>query len=454
MMMPLPSGRRANVSTPAGATAYVAECPNWVRTHTSQCSAILLSVPTPQTSSWRTAMGHAQALGLICSNLTPAQKAATPRADLVALATVFTTFFDAFRRTRAWIRSGVESELSSLLSCTVLIWLEYDTFAAIALESTLGRPTALLASLAAMGAAANPPCEDFMDTFVGCFHNCCTNFHIAKSSLEPLFLCAGVVEQFLRCCSHATNASSFDHVAGVVVIESGLILDQRSVRKNFAASKPAGIALQAAVARVKATTVYSRGKAAKALLKLARSAFVAQAVDRGAGDDEPKTTRMCRYCSGSKKKMNRCKQCGTAYYCDRKCQKADWKQHKKGCRKKAAKGAGGLSNLDHKSHVNMLQRFVNEQQIEIWSRRTVAIERLSGRSDPGQDVPPLAKWIVIIDMAEWKSTGCVCRSHGLLLLFLLLLLLLSDNLFQSFCLCLLFLVVCGRQTSGSSLQSL
>ena len=32
------------------------------------------------------------------------------------------------------------------------------------------------------------------------------------------------------------------------------------------------------------------------------------------------------------KKMMRCSRCQSAFYCDRECQRKDWKQHKKGCK--------------------------------------------------------------------------------------------------------------------------
>ena len=40
----------------------------------------------------------------------------------------------------------------------------------------------------------------------------------------------------------------------------------------------------------------------------------------------------------------RCTGCGAAWYCDRPCQRAGWRAHKKPCRR-AAKAAGGVSAL-------------------------------------------------------------------------------------------------------------
>ena len=43
------------------------------------------------------------------------------------------------------------------------------------------------------------------------------------------------------------------------------------------------------------------------------------------------TTFVCFHCGKSGAKLRSCGQCHRAYYCDRKCQRRDWKRHKPAC---------------------------------------------------------------------------------------------------------------------------
>jgi hypothetical protein len=43
--------------------------------------------------------------------------------------------------------------------------------------------------------------------------------------------------------------------------------------------------------------------------------------------------RMCHWCTKVNVDLSRCSRCGTAFYCDRSCQKKDFKRHKKWCGK-------------------------------------------------------------------------------------------------------------------------
>ena len=45
-------------------------------------------------------------------------------------------------------------------------------------------------------------------------------------------------------------------------------------------------------------------------------------------------TRMCHWCSGVGLGLMRCTRCEEAFYCNPKCQKSDWKRHKKWCGKR------------------------------------------------------------------------------------------------------------------------
>ena len=42
---------------------------------------------------------------------------------------------------------------------------------------------------------------------------------------------------------------------------------------------------------------------------------------------------ICSYCKKQDAKMLKCTSCRRAHYCDRSCQKSDWKEHRKLCKK-------------------------------------------------------------------------------------------------------------------------
>eukprot|EP00923_Selenidium_pygospionis_P049566 GHVN01085361.1.p2 GENE.GHVN01085361.1~~GHVN01085361.1.p2 ORF type:complete len:106 (-),score=10.86 GHVN01085361.1:396-713(-) len=46
-----------------------------------------------------------------------------------------------------------------------------------------------------------------------------------------------------------------------------------------------------------------------------------------------KVTLCCTHCKKSRLKMLQCSRCKSAQYCDAKCQKTHWAQHKKECKK-------------------------------------------------------------------------------------------------------------------------
>ena len=41
---------------------------------------------------------------------------------------------------------------------------------------------------------------------------------------------------------------------------------------------------------------------------------------------------VCQYCGEKKNDLLQCAACGSVQYCDRSCQKSDWKSHKKNCK--------------------------------------------------------------------------------------------------------------------------
>jgi hypothetical protein len=53
---------------------------------------------------------------------------------------------------------------------------------------------------------------------------------------------------------------------------------------------------------------------------------------------------LCGKCGREAEKMQKCSVCKLVRYCSRECQRQDWKEHKKSCKKAAARKEGGKGN--------------------------------------------------------------------------------------------------------------
>jgi len=54
-----------------------------------------------------------------------------------------------------------------------------------------------------------------------------------------------------------------------------------------------------------------------------------------------KAARVCQLCGKEAEKMKKCSVCRLVRYCSQECQLEDWKEHKKSCKKAAARKGGG-----------------------------------------------------------------------------------------------------------------
>ena len=83
---------------------------------------------------------------------------------------------------------------------------------------------------------------------------------------------------------------------------------------------------------------------AKLLLANGRKADQAEKEEEEGGKEEgntKKAARVCENCDKETSKMQKCSRCRLVRYCSRDCQLADWKEHKKACKKAAAREKDG-----------------------------------------------------------------------------------------------------------------
>lgn len=66
---------------------------------------------------------------------------------------------------------------------------------------------------------------------------------------------------------------------------------------------------------------------------LLANALAGPAVQKKTMDDFKETARACNKCQDRLRPLKQCARCGKAFYCSKACQKVDWKDHKKQCKK-------------------------------------------------------------------------------------------------------------------------
>ena len=77
--------------------------------------------------------------------------------------------------------------------------------------------------------------------------------------------------------------------------------------------------------------------------------------------------QMCLYCGMKSDKLQLCRQCKEARYCNQECQKKDWKSHKKSCKAKAkalAEAEASGSGIESSAKESRKKELISWKQLE------------------------------------------------------------------------------------------
>jgi uncharacterized C2H2 Zn-finger protein len=151
-----------------------------------------------------------------------------------------------------------------------------------------------------------------------------------SANLEKTFVMiekTGLLGQFIRCVPVDPECSA----DMLKCLQAGLPL----VKKKLKSGTPTGDILDAVIAG-KDGPITEKAKAGLAKL---------QSLARLSNNNDTKSIKICRHCKKIEtrdgRKLMKCQRCKVAYYCNKECQAADWKSHKKLCKEL------GSANKEH-----------------------------------------------------------------------------------------------------------
>jgi hypothetical protein len=164
----------------------------------------------------------------------------------------------------------------------------------------------------------------------------------------------GLLGQLIRCI--AINPER------AVEIVTCLQVCLQLVKKKLKSGTPTGDILDAVIAG-KDGPIHEKAKSA--LIKLQSLARLSNNNDNC--DVKRRGLRVCDHCDkietlGGANKLMKCQRCKVAYYCNRECQVANWKSHKKMCKKV---GIANVSQSVHKTSETTMWAFVESNYFNI-----------------------------------------------------------------------------------------
>jgi hypothetical protein len=250
---------------------------------------------------------------------------------------------------RNWLRSGTVSECHVSLLQTVACFTNHPSFLKIFLSSKGMEAVAKFYASRKTNKTPNKIVAQLILSIIG--HSLCA-FEKEGASLEKGFSTiekTGILGQFIRCAPVAPEASA----EIVTLLQACLQL----VKKKLKSGTPTGDILDAVIAGKDGPI---NGKAKSDLSRL-------QTLARLSNYDAKRTDhKICRHCEKIEKldgiKLMKCQRCKVIYYCNKECQVADWKNHKKMCNQL---GIANMSQSVQKTTETTMWAFVEVNYLKI-----------------------------------------------------------------------------------------
>jgi hypothetical protein len=248
-------------------------------------------------------------------------------------------------------RTGVlAQDVQALLNALVDWSREDDDVVSLMIEG--GSKVGPLGSYARLCASCPKPKPEFVKTMMNVCTNCC------ESKVSKEMEATGMLTEVFRTAAMYANVEG-DVGGAVLRAITALSMDGAFVRKRVKENTPTGDALAACVL----ACVNEEGNDTPVIGALKRLVLQADYSQKKREDGGlAQISDMCRNCSTIAKpgqRLLQCTRCKTAHYCNKLCQKTDWKRHKSECHPPEAFSSSGYGrDIDAKSNRNSAQNYV------------------------------------------------------------------------------------------------
>jgi len=278
-----------------------------------------------------------------------------------------------------WISTGTLEEHDAFILIPCICMFMHPVPVALAFEKGFFRVLAdFVLARKGSGSGSNLPSADVCDTIsllvsnaiISCLYSL-DNPWTSEKTFKKLEAC-GMLEQFMRCSTvpqeYDTNSGRYGplgYAPGLYKTYDELLTCIAFLKKKFKKGEPCGDCLSA----ILNGTDGHKPKRPSVMKKLKTIASYGELLQPSGtkGDD----LRICRHCNKMEPSqefqmaLKQCSRCGSAFYCSKKCQIADWKSHKKYCKpvtKEDAKMHGAsqqsLLNFANKHYVDIMVKMV------------------------------------------------------------------------------------------------
>lgn len=382
-MMQLPDGRRLDLNTSSGATAYARAIPKFV-------SANLRQVQEPPTSGEH--LEHLKRLilvwGLVGNNLPEDEFANVALAEKHVVASLAKKWMQREAANRNWQQQAHTGPLPLELFAILAPWARDRAFVQILYEPE-GALAAGCALLVACNEESGRGYVEVIELVVHTVRNCCITLDLRGGTPQDIeagyaaLEATGAFALVLRGALHA-NAKVTTPALEIVAMVSA---HARLVRKRFCSGTPTGDVLAKLCQGSQAHSSAGKLRTLKALADLSSAPLI--------------TKKVCRSCSKESTpggpQLKACSICKQAHYCNATCQKADWKHHKKVCTKTKEMG---VHTTDIKSRNATIQGFIMQEMCSI--REAL---RVAGRKARASRLTELCVVIDFMVTAPGKEAG-------------------------------------------------
>lgn len=334
----LPDGRNVNLSTKAGADAFV-ELGGSFQGFSSNLVHML--EPMRKKSKLNAQEKQQMFVGYgvlihVAMNASPQVFDKIPKSEIECWYDHFNKYIPKVAKSKLWTQKGQLEPHDNALLGICIFFAMHNKAVQVAFEKDMFAP---LASFVESRKAPQLPCVDVARSVTHIINNSYLSFSSQQKKSNShcgenekfwkKIEASGVLLQYIRC-------STYPEIQDVALYMcyDDLMKYLPLLKKKFKKGEPSGDGLHAII-EGKDGSKQKDPKVMRYVQNLYKMAQSSQAkelhVEHGA-------LRVCRYCNKSEisvefqRSLMQCSRCKQAYYCSKECQKKDWKSHKPHCK--------------------------------------------------------------------------------------------------------------------------